>query len=83
MARLARNAHHVFRGSWKIARPVDLVNGVAIGACHARLEVDVRGQAVLLRAVDPPRLPAAYDWRPESAVEVLFVQPYEVASDVV
>jgi hypothetical protein len=51
---------------------VDFVEHVAIHAFHARAEMNVGAEPVLLRSVDPRRQTSLDKRGPESPVEILF-----------
>jgi hypothetical protein len=83
MAPLASDLDSRAEGIWDLTGSVNLIQGVTISAYHSRSKVNIRGQPMVLRSVDGWRLSPFDEWRVKSPVKILFVQPYEVCSDMV
>jgi hypothetical protein len=78
-----RNPYLALRRFGQLAIAVDLVGGVTVRALHPCLEMQIRGEAVLLPSIDGWRLLALDDRRSEPSMVVLFKESNEIGSNVV
>jgi len=83
VAVLAGDLHSGSSRSRHLARPVNLVQGVAIRATHTCTEMEIRSKPMLFGSIDPGRLSPIHKRRAKTAVRILFEEAHVVSANVV